>query len=767
MAYLDEAQKANVDGAVVFDGAFTDAAFADTAAVKWGTRYVKDSTGLYIGRMQVGNIVREIPSVIGAAPSRITVTITLMNHDGYFDRYLSGTNTTNPGSEYLSDSFLNLRGQLFDCVRAADGTIYKEELTGTLYCSGDPDYDGFLIRLTMSTVDEKTLGKSKFLFTHRQVKDSLSTDGVTPLGNGTYYAMDGTTGAVTQAQFDTLRTGFTEALDDIMPHVYGRNAFPLTYLGMCETSTLFSGFPPDGNMLIFSLSMMRFEPTNLSGFPSWRFYSSTFQEPEALQAHSGAKTNFILVQIERYVRNESGDLVKMWLVLVVAFTGYFVKQKITEDGEYTQVTETDIADVEFLLDDHTFYVIPYGAINMRYAEAAPSTVPGTPANIVQAIVGQHSEAGSGAVDPTTLARTNKTYPHVGHFGGRLASDASIAELIENVGKAAGLCFWTDTTNKIHMLPNQAFDADDKAAYDAGTLTHLRHVDVFGGWREEIPRGANRRGAACHRVTVEWPEELEKFWGSGIAVRRFRNATRVPLGALIEGDVPAAWVHAPRAVEVFSALSSRRSTVARRISFTTHFWLSTQPIGGLYLLSNPRGIAVETAGIGYFKRLVRLERTEAIPGERACRATFEDLGRVANAKPSVLDAISYWLSRAPVGNLTLKHAGSATLVSSGSAVFTAADVGRHLWVPGAANASNRLSMKITAYFTTSVIGVEAPGYTTAETVAASGAGWDLAWAIMDTQGSKGSSYRADKIRLCEESSGAFRDGVTAGFQLLGG
>lgn len=772
MAYIDEAQKSSVRGAVVFDGSFTDASFANTTAVKWGTRYVKDTTGLYVGRIQVSGITREIPQTIGAMPARMSVTITLMNHDGYFDRYFVGTNTTNPGSEYLGDSFLNLRGQLFDCIRAADGTIYKEAISGTLYCSSDPEYDGFLIRLTMSTVDDRVIGKSKFVFTHRQIKDSLSTDGVTTCGAGTYYttADAAETGSVTQAQFDAIRAGMTENLDSIAAHVYGKNVFPLTYLGMADTSQLVSGAPPNGSMMIFMLSISRFEPSGTSGFASWKMYSNTFQEPEVLRQHEGSKVRFVLVQIERFVRNDEGALVKMWIVLVCAYASW--QHKVIawdENGNpiASEVHETDIAQVAFLLDDNVFYTIPYGPINMKYADGAPSNTPGTPANIIKAIVGQHSEGGSGGVDTTSLDRANKAYPHIGHFGGRVASDASIAELIEHVGKSAGICFWTDTDNRLHMIPNQAFDASDKAAYDAGTLTHIRHVDIFGGWREETPRGANRRGAACHRVTVEWPEEMVKFWGSGIAVRRFRNATRVPLGSLVEGEAPASWVYAPRAVEVFSALSARRSTVARRFSFVSHFWFATKPLAGLYLLSNPRGAAVETGGIGYFKRLVRLERTEALPSERACRVTFEDLGRVANAKPCTLDGIANWISRAPVGNITLKHAGSALLVSSSAAVFTAADVGRHLWVPGAANAGNRLSLKITNYYTTSVIGVESGGFNTGETVAATGSGWDLAWAIMETQASKGSAYRSDKIRLCEESSGAFRDGTTAGFQLLGG
>jgi hypothetical protein len=742
MAYVDAAKKDGRPSYFVFRGQ-TKVNSVTIVPVAWATRTLATATGIVEGRLKIrSSISRGMPDTVGGRPSKCQVTISLDNTDNSLRALLIGSTSTDPKNEYREGSILNLSGKIYAGVVDTDGTTYEQAITPTIVVAGSPAYDGHLITLPMSSDDDKVLGRSRFAISLDNLKHSgRGTVGVGPgLGAetaGVYVegANGGSTGVATQDDADTDLGRWSEGLDVTARFIYSATTIPLVRTQM---EILYSDQRKAAQFFCF---VSRLEP-QVEGFLSWTFSRGNSYDGARVGLLQGHRIN----KIQRWVKDSDGADVLIWVVWVKQ---YFEGNAAATDKQYQ--------DEPLWLSGLPPYL---GVASVSGSPPPPKNVFGTPSHVINRIVADHSRGGS--VDATTFDVARKAIPFSNLCGGLYTGDTPMADIFYHIANAFGLSLVVGTDDLLRVYVTGSFTKEDALAVQAGGLDELTRSDVLGGWKEIVPREHDQRGAPVNRITVDWTQEQEDFWGKERLVSRWKSNTPIPLATLTEARLSGAWMNPDpsSAVFILSRYASAFAFVARRIQFRTRLWVAAREIGTLMLLTHYRGL--ESIAGGYARRLVRLENVEIDSARRSCIATFEDLGPVANLKVGLLDDYAQWVKRTPTpaaNNLTLSG-GSVNVVCSAPFFNNVTDQGTTLCVRGSAFAGNRRNRKIVTVADSTHCTVDIP-FSNGEVLAAAGAGLDAAWLVEFNHAKPPAGGRETKyIHLGKESNGKFLDGTDA-------
>lgn len=737
MAYIDAVKKKGRPTYVVFRGTTDDG--STTTDVAWANRAVATSAGPLEGRLlRVGTIVRGMPETAGGRIEAVSTSIDLDNSDGALDDLLAGTSTSSELDEYGEDSVLNLTGKLFHGVVDDDGTAYEKALTPTLFVSGTVVYDGRTASLPLSTKQDGLLGRSPLALIVDDVKGSKTQnpDTLVDCPDGEWFDDQGNTGAYGQAQFDADTSYWNESLEAAARFIYGAWAIPAipVYRRSVE-ETRADDREPTGNVIQaatwFLFASLK-EPV-VGSFRLWRLATS-YSVQRQLEPY--ART---IYKIQRWVQNVDGQWTQVWF----CFSKASFKYRPGTDLEY---------------EDQSLFWIPSNPGQLGTVAASPPPAKkdhGGPAAIIRALIYDH--AGASAIDSTSFERVYQAIPYANLCGGMYTGSTPLQEVLTHVFQAFGIDAWLATDDTVRLQVTAAFAYADREAVAAGGLPWLTTSDIYGDtWREEIPRGSERRGAPVTRVTVEWTDEQREFYGASLLDTVPGNVT-IPLGQRVESVVSGAWVNPDpkRAALAFSIGVSARAYATRRIGFVTHLWVGSYELGSLMYVSHPRGLEVSAAG-GYERRLVRLERIEIDVGRETARVVFEDLGPASRLKPGLLDDYDEWLAK-DHGGATLALAASTTVTCAG--FFNAGHVGMTLVARGATNPANKNlpNRKIVAVPDADHATVNY-AFGAAENIVGSGSGIDATWHLLYNHEVPPSAARAEKyIQVCKESNGLFTNG----------
>lgn len=747
MAFYDIARsKAAYDSYVVLRGTF-----ASGAAGVWGTRYVKTTTGLVEGRMEVEPVGNSLPETAGGDPERASVSIRIHDQDNAVTKWVRGTASTTASTEYRSDGFTNFTGKLYWGVRdPANGALYEEEISPTLCLSGPPKYDGFTVTLPMASYDDRILGQSQIAFTVRDIKASAngSSDGT---WSGRYVD-----DPLTQGQFSSTLAAFTENLDEVVPYLYGHQIVPLLKVG----DTVGSDKNTPGVHTYLAWASVE-EPltTGLSSQPfalyalTWPLFVGNRGEA-LLEVASGQKTSdpprVTFEFIPRSITNSQGQTFEVWLV--------FVKVKPVSQDQAQKI------------DSGKLYLDP-PPVEQGLRSPGDPPIPlsfGLGPAVMRAIVRDHSVLGASGVDSTSFAATKGG----SGLGILYRPTDTIRSALGKLASAGAYNLWVGVDDVLHVAAAGAFTSTDTTAIAAG-LTHITAADILGDWDEELPYVSQQRGAPARRVLLKWSSDQEKFWDNDSKARHLLVEAPGVLASLpdisesIDAEIQGEAIYPPLALNLLTTAALRRGQPRRRITATCRGWLGTMEKGSLFWLSHPRGLG-DNSGGGYSMRVVRLESTSFQWSEDGCTCVFEDLGPLSDLKLGVLTTITDWTATPPTAGDTISVTTGTRIVTCGVGnvrKFAAGDVGRNIWTPGAGSAGNRSSKRITHFTSTTQVEVDASDavYAANETITAATSGYGCEWQIMETQETKTSSYKPTRIRWCREDTGLFRDGVTAGFQ----
>lgn len=741
MAFYDIARsKSAYDSYVVLRGTF-----ASTAAGVWATRYVKTTTGLLDGRMEIEAVENSLSDVAGGAPERVNVTVRLHDHDSALAKYTRGTASTAAASEYLGDGWINFTGQLFLGVRdPATGSLYEQAISPTLCLSGPPAYDGFTVTLPLGSYDDRILGQSQIAFTVRDLKNSTAGSA----GDGAWYGrwLDG---AMTQADFTATLTKFTDNLDETVPYLYGKNVVPLLKVGesIASDKASIGSYTYLGWATVKEPVVTQFAYNGLGGGSErWPFFVGSMGDPlievgRNSRPEAGSIHSVLLETVQRSITNAQGDTFEVWVAIIKIAFGNDEQGHKSASGKLF----VDVGEVQGVEDPLTLWTLTYG-----YAAA-----------LIRSIVRDHSIEGASGVDATSFERAKG-----GNGCGLLYKPTdTVRSAIGKIAAAAGMTLWIGVDDTLHIAALGSFSKTDTAAIAAG-LTHITAADILGDWKEELPFVAQQLGAPARRVLLRWNSDQEQFWkndakGNTLLVEAPGVLLSFPdIFEAIDAEIPGDAIYPPRALDLLTAAATRRGKPRRRITATCRAWLATMEKGSLLWLSHPRGLG-DNSGGGYSMRVVRLESTQYTWAEDGCQCRFEDLGPLSDLRLGVLDGITHWVKATPTAGWTLTLTSGSPTATSNNNIFTAGMVGCNLWTPGAANAGNRSSKKIAAFIDAKNVTLESNS-TTNEVIVAAGSDYTATWIIMDTQGTKGTAYRPTKIRHCVEATGLYRDGATTGF-----
>jgi hypothetical protein len=746
LAFYDIARsKSEYDYYLVLRGTF-----ASTAAGVWSTRPLKTTTGPVEDRMEIDGVRSALPETAGGEPERVTVTVRLHNHDDALTPYIRGTASAAASTENKGDSFTNYTGKLYLGVRdPADGSLYEQAITPTMCLAGSMSYDGFTVTLPMASFDDRVLGQSQIAFTVRDLK--ASTAGADP-GDwvGRYDS-----GTLTQAEFSASLGGYTENLDETIPYLYGKQIVPLLRVGesIASDRNLYGAWTFVAFASIKEPSTTGFSASSSGVVNGWPIYVENRGEIlKEMPEHHNVRDfspQVMIERIQRSVTNAQGETFDVWVLIVKFTTG--------TDDQHKKLMASKL-----FIDPKPSH---QGIATDAEVLAGLSYSPGP--GLIAALVRDHSVAGSSGVDSTSFARVRGG----AGLGIVYRPTDPIRTAIHRVANAGGYSPWIGVDDALHISAAGSYNSADETTIAAG-LQHVTHADIIDGWSEELPYNSGQLGAPARRVVLAWSDEQRRFWsndkdGRHLLVEAPGVLATVPdISEAIDAEIDGAAIYPPKALSLLTAITIRRGLPRRRIHAVCRAWLATIEKGTLLYLSHPRGLG-DNSGGGYALRLVRLESTDYQPGEDGCACVFEDLGPVADLKVGVLDTITNWTATGPTaGDQITLTSGSRTVTCNTGNVrqFSAADVGRLLWTPGAVNDGNRSSKRIATFTSATSVDVDAvdAAYSATETITASGSNYSATWIIMESQETKTSSYRPTRIRVCVEATGVFRDGSTEGY-----
>ena len=743
---------------------------ASGATGAWATTHVHTPTGPVEGRLLSAPRRRHaLSGAAGGAPERTSLQIEVDNADGSLGDLLIGTTSGNANNEYNGDSVLNLRGRLYAGYIADDGTIEEVVLTPWMRCVTEPSWGELVVSLALTADDEEILGEAALQVSVDSLRfASHHTNGERIAAGGTAVTEFG--GVFDSSAWGSFRDRITENLPTYLPLAFGPTPIPLTI-----TTN------PDGSLLEGILYISRHQPTvddfevNRAADASWSITTgSEGQRVEGIQL-SGEDTEGHFAGTEMWsvkvsVRNDYDESsVDVWLVGMT----------IRLQPEYSWVV--GIGEREAVPVAGTTYagsdVVLFPPLGNKLSSSAR---PDSPSELLRSVLTECSAAGSAGLDTASWDRAKAFRRSDAYLvGGLVRGGPRLSSVVEAVARPFAWNLWIGLDGLLHILAPNAWNDADRAAAAGSSLDELRQgVDVFK-FREAVPRTPEARGAAVSKIWIDWSAEQERYYASTPLVRKKLAEQVLELGPIVEVRLSGAWLNPKRATEILSSAAERRSFVARRWEVEAQDYLALRELGTLVRYTNPLAVGTGASGTrGYSRRLGRLEGFEDDEREHVM-AIIEDLGPIENIKSCVWDDINNWVKYDPAGaNRKLEVASGAAdqmrvtdSVGTPVAMFDATFVGCHIAVPGAASAATRAVV----YRIAALVGA-APTATVQVDVAPAGGAEtigvvpiatepeDAAWIVLESEETNPDS---GKLTDCNEGTGVYRDGVTAGCQLMGG
>src|SRR5690606_1432614 len=254
----------------------------------------------------------------------------------------------------------------------------------------------------------------------------------------------------------------------------------------------------------------------------------------------------------------------------------------------------------------------------------------SPPQLLNAIITHHAPAGFDGVDDDSMSRAINEARALcsGVCGGVFGKDgATIREVLQHIAPICGMRVWLGTDDKVHVShPGYSYQHAEDAK---GQLVDGEEADVFPrdtntapAWEAEIAGDPDDDQAGVARVSIEWPDDLREIYP-------IETASSAPVLGDGPGDadreriLSGAWIVPARATDVIGGIQAGMSADATRVTLTTHMGAHTLRPAQLIRVSHPRGLGLP--GMGWERRLARIDQVEILPGEDAVRLRLTDLG----------------------------------------------------------------------------------------------------------------------------------------------
>lgn len=400
----------------------------------------------------------------------------------------------------------------------------------------------------------------------------------------------------------------------------------------------------------------------------------------------------------------------------------------------------------------------------------------SPPQLLNALLTHHAPAGFDGADDDSMSRAiNEARAlYSGVCGGVFGKDgATIREVVQHIAPICGMRVWLGVDDKLHVsLSGYSYqDAQDAK----GNLVELQEGDVFPrdtsnspAWEAEIAGDPDDDQSGVARVSIQWSEDQREIYP-------IETSSSTPVLGDGPGDsdreliLSGAWIVPSRGIDVVGAIQAGMSADATRVTLTTHMGAHTLRPAQLIRVSHPRGLGLP--GMGWERRLARVDQVEILPGEDAVRLRLTDLGLSERMRLGILDSVQEWI-------LALPTIGQEIFIEPiDEETFRIIDLARHLpgvpwdhgfavWTPGAVEPVYRRSWRTVGQDGDDVLvdvsGLGLPDLGTVRVIE-----WHddeiigVGWAIMQTD-LIDPSYRPDFIRACSKMDGIFESGEP-GFQ----
>lgn len=695
----------------------------DQVPFAWSTVPLATPTGPIEGRLAEppDTFTVGIPTAIGAAPASVAVNVVLDNTDGALDDYLLGG--SEPQTEYTGPSLYGLEARLYQGFVASDGSLLEEPWTPTLVVSGGFSQANGLISMQLASQDKRLFGRSRRIRTVQQIKEAELVPGT--LYTSTYSVWD------EADAWEEIRSSWTESLDMPIPWGYGRPLIRLVRVSSRDVARA---------QFIACCSATEIADPQLSS--GWSVYGERDGQVEQLKLGGADAVGIGAWMAKVATEDEDGNPQQIWV---------YGATSASLGEEYSRL-----------------WIVPHASNLIGVGEWEPMTA----IDVLRAIIEEHSEAGSAAIDTDSFDRASTALLYSsGAIGGLFGGDgATIEEIIPYIAQPVGIALYIGADDKLHVVLPGAWTTEDAAAA-AGDLPVLQQADIYpaGGpdspdttWAETAPGDAEDHGAPITWLSVEWAGDQIAVFPPDQRPDRpnataMTGAKRVDVATDVELRWSGGWVHPPSALLLLDGLASARTFATRTVSCTTHTWVARLGIGALVRAEHPYGI-------GYGGRCLRLLRASVIPGEHAAQCTFEDVTALELMKRGVLDSEEHWVLYDPAddGVTIVIDQGSDKILLSESVADPSWEKAS-LWTFGATDPHLRRSWRIVEVVDGSQIRVEpTPDASDVITAAASPAYHRAPWVVMTNAIHAGHEYRPDKIRDCDEQAQTFTDGEP-GFQ----
>ena len=648
-----------------------------------------------------------LPAAVGVPPERVTTSIRVRNHDGALDQFLTGGPT--PQTEYTGPSLYGIECQVYEGYIDELGAAVERAWTPTLVLDGEIEHADGVISFGLASKDQAILGRSHRLVTAQQIRDA---DFVAGSCVGWGYDV----GLVGDDIWRAARDGWVEGLDRVVPWAYGRALIPLERMSGDAAETQF-------------VACLTSEETNVR-LTNWTVCGQKGGVVERIpQIGEGATNRGIASYIVRVQLTD--DLGAPFAAWVIGCT-----------------TSTGARDYERL------WIVPGPTTLLGALEGEPMTAP----DVLRTVVQDHAEMGGAAIDAASFdAAAVALADTSGMIGGIYGDGATIADLITHIAQPVGLGLYFGPGDKLHaLLPGSWGTADAEVA--AGSLPALTDAEVFpaaqgaSSWSEVAPSDPEDLGAPATWVTLQWDGDQRTVWPSEERRDRASAAKRVDVRTEMELRLSGAWVHPPASVNVIGSYVGARSFATRQVHATVPTWIARQGAGSLIRARHGQGL-------GYDGAPLRLLRATVMPAERAATCTWLDVSALEAMLVGVLDSEAHWVLYDPAGNGgVLKFNKGEVKAILDKPLASAGWIGASLWTFGSSVPELRRSWRIKDVVSSTEIVLDLDAPVAGELEAADPALPHLApWIVMHNHDTRGATFRADKIRACDELAQVFSSG----------
>lgn len=272
---------------------------------------------------------------------------------------------------------------------------------------------------------------------------------------------------------------------------------------------------------------------------------------------------------------------------------------------------------------------------------------GSPPEVLRRIISDHSVLGADGYDIASFARTiAEAEPlYGGTCGGVFGRDgATIREAIQHIAPICGLRVWLGTDDKVHVaLAGYSFEDAQKAKLE---LPELVEGDVFPrdksgspAWSAEIAGDPDDDSSGVARVSIDWSEDQRQIYP-------IETASSAPVLGDGPGDedreriISGAWVVPSRGADVAGGIQAGMSGDSARVELATHLGAHTLAAASLLRVSHPRGLGLP--GLGWERRLARVDQLEIMPSQDSTRLHLTDLGLSERMRLGLLDTVEEWI-----------------------------------------------------------------------------------------------------------------------------